>query len=826
MFARKTHLMKKTVLLFLCSILFFGVDSIFGQGFGILKGVVIDKDSKEAIAGANIFDANDITRGSVSDANGNYELRLNLGKHKMMCSFISMKTDTFFVFIDSLHVAEYNVLLQSNATELQTMVISAGRYEQSIEEITVSMEVLKPTLIENKNSANIKSVLEQAPGLNILDGEPQIRGGSGFSFGVGSRVAILIDGLPSLAGDAGRPEWNFIPVENVEQIEIIKGASSVTYGSSALSGSINIRTAYAKDKPVTKINVSSGLYDSPNVDGAKWWSGIANFSNVSFVHAQKFGQLDFVIGGMGIYDHGYIGPPSYHKNLGSGNDSIKENEVGEKTGRLNFNLRFRPKKNPQLNYGINGNMMKSTNNFSLIWDNDSSGIYRAFPKSMTLQNQTLLYVDPFISYYSNGGLLHSLRARYFYTKNELTNNQSNETNVIYSEYQFVKQFGKTESLNVTGGFVMNQTYSHAQLYNNGISPDNRLQNYAVYTQFDKKMWKALNLSAGFRGEYFKMNEEENIVKPMFKSGVLMRIERDTWLRHIKPIFRAGLNLKLSQATWLRYSYGQGYRFPTITEKFIKTKTGGLDVFPNLTLQPETSWNTEVGLKQGFKIKNFVGFADVAAFWQEYSNTIEFTYGFWEKHKDQFGDDSLSAGFRFLNTGDTRIRGLEVSIAGEGKINNNLTIEILCGYTYVLPQAVHPDFIFAVDSNPQSMTYNFTSTDTTDNILKYRFKHIAKADVQITYKLFFIGGSWRFFSAMQNIDETFYRIEPILHSGIESYRKKNNYDLHIFDARVGINITSKLKASFVVNNVFNKSYSLRPLKVESPRTFAIQLLVRI
>ena len=102
---------------------------------------------------------------------------------------------------------------------------------------------------------------------------------------------------------------------------------------------------------------------------------------------------------------------------------------------------------------------------------------------------------------------------------------------------------------------------------------------------------------------------------------------------MKPIVRAGLNLKLSQATWLRYSYGQGYRFPTITEKFIKTKTGGLDVFPNPTLQPETSWNTEVGLKQGFKIKNFVGFADVAAFWQEYSNTIEFTYGFWEKQKD-------------------------------------------------------------------------------------------------------------------------------------------------------------------------------------------------
>ena len=65
---------------------------------------------------------------------------------------------------------------------------------------------------------------------------------------------------------------------------------------------------------------------------------------------------------------------------------------------------------------------------------------------------------------------------------------------------------------------------------------------------------------------------------------------------VKPIFRTGLNLRLAKATYLRYSYGQGYRFPTITEKFIKTRTGGLDIFPNPQLQPETSWNTEVGLK--------------------------------------------------------------------------------------------------------------------------------------------------------------------------------------------------------------------------------------
>lgn len=795
---------KKCFLLLTCFLILYS-PQVFSQSSGMLKGIVSGNTLKETIAGATIYAAKDITHGTVSDANGKYELNLNTGTYKIICSFIGMMADTFVVNIDSLKISVHNIFLKNNPTQLQTMVISAGKYEKPLEEVTVNMEVLKPSLIENKNAANIKSALQQAPGLNILDGEPQIRGGSGFSFGVGSRVAILIDGLPALAGDAGRPEWNFIPVENVEQIEIIKGASSVTYGSSALSGSINIRTAYAKEKPITKVNVSSGVYGAPDVDNAKWWNGTAHFSNISFLHAQKWKQLDYVIGGMGIYDHGYIGPPSYHPNLGSGNDDIREKDVGEKTGRLNFSLRYRPKKAEHLNFGINGNMMKSINNFSLVWDNDTSGIYRAFPKTMTLQDQTILYIDPFINYNSRGGFVHSLRARYFYTKNVLTNSQSNENNTIYSEYQFIKQLKFIPALNITGGVVMNQIFSHAALYHNGISPDNRVRNYAVYVQLDKKMWEVLNITFGFREEYYKLNSEKEITK---------------------PIFRTGLNLKLAQATWLRTSYGQGFRFPTITEKFIKTRTGGLDVFPNPVLQPETSWNTEVGIKQGFKVFNVMGFVDAAAFYQHYNNTIEFTYGAWEKHTDMFGDDSLSTGFKFLNTGETTVKGFEISIGGEGKINDHLKIEMIGGYTYVLPQAVQPDFVYAIDSNPYPMTYTSTSTDTTDNILKYRFKQVAKADVQLSYKIISLGGSWRYFSPMQNIDKTFYIIEPVLHSGIENYRNEHNTGINIFDARFGLELTKKMKLAFVVNNVFNISYSLRPLKIESPRTFAVQVLVKI
>lgn len=763
----------------------------------------MDASNSELIIGAAIYDVKDITHGVVTDFNGNYQLNLTTGKHTIVCSFVSMKSDTIEVVIDSSKIVEHNFNLKSFTTQLQTMVVSAGKYEQKLSEITVSMEVLKPALIENKNSTNIKGVLDQAPGLNILDGEPQIRGGSGFNFGIGSRVAILIDGLPALAGDGGRPEWNFIPLENVEQIEIIKGASSVTYGSSALSGSINIRTAYPKDKPITKMSVSTGMYDSPSIPNAKWWNGIANFSSANFLHSEKMGQFDLVVGGMGIYDHNFIGPPSYHPGFGAVNDTtIKDNQVGEKTGRVNFNLRYRPKNITQLNYGINGNFMKSTNNLSLIWDNDTSGLYRAFPNTMTLQDQTIFYLDPFINYFSKNGFKHSLRTRYFYSENTSGKRDAtttNDANVFYSEYQLTKQL--KDKLNITGGLIMNQTYAHSGIPFEGVLPLNHLQNFAVYAQFDKKVWKVLNLSVGFRDEYFIMNDDKPISK---------------------PIFRSGLNLQVAEATFIRSSFGQGYRFPSITEKYMRSDIGGLSIFPNPQLVAESSWNAEIGVKQGFKINNFTGALDVAFFWQEYANTIEFTFGVWDKNKDMFGDDSLSTGFKYINTGATRVRGFEISLPAEGHITKDLKLSVLADYTYVLPQAVNPAEVFIIDSTPQPMSYNFSSTDTRNNILKYRFQSIAKIDFQLTYKVFSLGGDVRYYSNVQNIDKIFYLFEPQMHSGIEKYRNEHNDGTIIFDARVGVDVTTNFKLTFVVNNLLNRSYSLRPLKIESPRTFALRL----
>src|SRR5207247_163887 len=99
------------------------------------------------------------------------------------------------------------------------------------------------------------------------------------------------------------------------------------------------------------------------------------------------------------------------------------------------------------------------------------------------------------------------------------------------------------------------------------------QNFAAYAQLDKKFWKTLNVSVGFRDENFIINKNKNVSQ---------------------PVFRSGLSLKLAQATFLRCSYGQGYRFPTLTEKYLSSQFSDLSVFANPNLTPETSWNAEFG----------------------------------------------------------------------------------------------------------------------------------------------------------------------------------------------------------------------------------------
>ena len=484
-------------------LLFFIVFNSWSQNDSKIYGRVVD-ESGEVLAGASVIYRTDVSIGSVTDFDGNFELSVPSGKCKLICRFTGMKSDTVTFQLGPGQTKEVNFTLFSYIKEFKEVDVKVGKFDKPIEEQTVTMVVIKPELIENKNTRSIETALDQTPGLNILDGEPQIRGGSGFTFGVGSKVAVIVDDMPMLSGDAGRPEWGFIPVENISQIEVVKGAASVLSGSSALSGSVNIRTAYPSSKPKTKINIYSGVYSKPNQPNATWWSQYPGIFGANFLHSQMFGNLDLVVGGNINYDHGYIGPPITDSIVATVfPDTItnfSESDLISKRARFNFNMRYRSKKIKGLNYGLNGNFMKMRTNMPLAWLNDSSGLYRAYPGAIFLQDQLIFNLDPFVHFFSEANGKHYLRGRILRVDNEMSANQSNNATTYYGDYMFKKKYKEFNNLEFVGGLTSTYTNSFANIYTGSGTPNNRMLNVSAYTQLETKLKNILTLSAGGRLE--------------------------------------------------------------------------------------------------------------------------------------------------------------------------------------------------------------------------------------------------------------------------------------------------------------------------------------
>ena len=785
------------------------VSSLVGYSQSTVKGIV-HGENNEPIEGATLVFRKDITIGAQTDAKGAYELFLPSGSVNVVVRFSGMRNDTLSLNLAPNEVVEVNVTLKPYSIKKDQVTVSVGKFDKPLEEQTVTMVVMKPSLIENKNTRSIETALDQTPGLNILDGEPQIRGGSGFTFGVGSKVAVIVDDMPMLSGDAGRPEWGFVPVENISQVEIIKGAASVLSGSSALSGSIHIRTAYPTSKPLNKVNFYSGFYSAPAIPGAKWWTDFPLISGANFIHAKAYNNWDVVVGGNLNYDHGYIGAPKPGQYVIDTISNFTDRQMAMKRARLNFNIRHRSSKITGLSYGLNGNVMLAQGNMSFAWLDDTSGLYRAYPGAVFLQDQTIFNLDPFLQLITSTHGNHYLRTRVLHSDNQMTANQDNRATTYYADYMFKRTYKQLNGLDFIGGFTSSFVNSYANMYVGSGSPNNRLLNLSAYTQMEKSFNKVLNVSAGARFEYFQLNDT---------------------VTAMKPIFRCGASLKLYQETYLRASFGQGYRFPTITERFIKTGVGNFGVFPNPRLLPESSWNAEVGVKQGLKLGGVYAYFDAAFFWQEYQNTIEYMFGIW----DVANAPGSFAGFKFLNTGRSRVVGIDLSLAGKSNINKNLELSFLTGYNYIVPKTLNPDYVYAIDDINRKYSYNTTSMDSASQILKYRFLHNVKFDAELTYKSkFSVGLSMKYFSKIVNMDAIIKDFEETTAASggdKQNIRYMDYFNSHrfgniIFDARISYSVNEHHKVALVGSNILNRSYSLRPLKIEPPRSIMLQYTWKI
>ena len=179
-----------------------------------------------------------------------------------------------------------NVLLGGNAVlaneiqeyDLDAMVVTATRTMKQIKEVPSSVSVVTAKELENHNVISVQDALQYLPGVYMdqsSQGAISLRG-----FG-STNVLVLVDGVQQNDTYEGSVNFNSIPVENIERIEVVRGAGSSIYGGHAVGGVINITTKEAKAGTHIDAAVSYGSYKtwkkSMNVNAKindKWSFGL------------------------------------------------------------------------------------------------------------------------------------------------------------------------------------------------------------------------------------------------------------------------------------------------------------------------------------------------------------------------------------------------------------------------------------------------------------------------------------------------------------------------------------------------------------------------
>lgn len=207
-----------------------------------------------------------------------------------------------------------------DAKRIGKVVVTASRAEQDISEVPASMQILEASDIAALPGATVDEKLAAISGANT------IRANGIYSFsavvslrgmaGDQGRTLVLLDGIPVNTSATGSVNWNRLNLEDIERIEVFKGAASSIYGSNAAGGVINIITA----KPLKTGASADASYGTYNTYSAKASGGL------------KTGKFYTQASAYYLKSDGYNSTPDNLRTTGSTARNVREKDAGIKAG--------------------------------------------------------------------------------------------------------------------------------------------------------------------------------------------------------------------------------------------------------------------------------------------------------------------------------------------------------------------------------------------------------------------------------------------------------------------------------------------------------------
>ncbi len=675
--------------------------------------------------------------GALADAEGFYIIRgIPRGTYDVVFSAEGYKTQLFKnISIKNDTITEIDMTLDPIASEANEITVTANRYEQRLQELSLSVSILRPEFFIERNSVSLDDALRHVSGVNVLNSNVSIRGSSGVSLGVGSRVQLLIDNIPFLSPDDGSARWDAFPVDFISRVEVIKGASSSLYGSAGIGGAINVVT---KNEFSTRTSLLTygGVFDNPSFGIWRWSERPRAQAGVELSHAQTFGRLSVYGSLTRRIDDGY---------------------------RENFDFRrwrFFTKSAYQFSdaaaLSLVANYAEEERGSSLFWQNIDNALRDGMSTPLRLSSTNLI-IAPTLNWKLSRTVDMIVRGRTNRTSFQDTDGQ----NSTAAQYGVDVQTSATlaKGFTLTGGVETSYSTVQANIFGNNTSVT-----FAAYLQGDLPLLNTLVLSYGARYDGQSVNSE-------------------TIVGRLNP--RAGLNWTIGQYSSFRTTIGAAFRNPTISERFLTTQTGFLQVQPNPTLKPESSVSYELGYLFSYSrpIELFSNFSltsltiDIAGFVNNYENLIEVR-------------PTASGAFSFQNVTSAQIPGYELSAS----VNfNQRLLRLSLSYTH---------------TNPIDRTLN--------EWLKYRSRRLFYATIEANYDVLSLEWNYRFVSRADAVDR---ELSLIVADGARLV------DAHVSDVRAGVKLplgALDMAANVIVRNVLNYNYVEQPGILAPIRHYILQL----
>jgi iron complex outermembrane receptor protein len=579
--------------------------------FGTIIGTVVEQQSGEPVVGATIR-LSGLPHGAVSRRDGSFVIsRVPAGVTTVLVSAVGYHPEQQYITVPRSDTIRILIRLRTESIATQAVVVSAARRVQSVQEVSTSVSLVDAQAIAERGLTRLDEVLRYVPGVVVSGSQVSIRGSSGFSYGLGSRVLLMLDNFPVLSADNGDMSFDALPITDIERIEVVKGAGSALYGTSALGGVINVLTREESPTPEVRIRALGGLWTLPRFETWRYSADPPRLGAFDVSASGALGGLKLLAAG------GYRSDQSYR----AFNDSRRWYSFGKFTYDISSAAQVRL----VLQYAADDRAN---------WLNWRSLTYATLPPATTDttdrvdSRKLLLGIEHRMIW--NPALFTTLRGSVFRTwyTNTIPPDSGGHVSADATQYNVELQssYQMSDQLNVTSGLaaVVNMVESP---YTQG----RRTQTISsIYAQAEYRLQDDIIATAGARLDNVSTEPAAGI--------------------QLSP--KLGITYRASEQTALRASIGRAFRAATITERYAALRFAGFTVGINPTLRSEIGWSAEVGVLHTANIGGRQWSLDAAVFIAQMEHLIE----------PQFVVDT-TAEIRFVNITRAQLPGIELTLRG-------------------------------------------------------------------------------------------------------------------------------------------------------------------